>query len=189
MNKRTPRHKSHMSYSFATVPSTNARRSAFRRDSTYKCAFDAGYLIPFFVDEILPGDTMQVNATVLARLMTPIYPVMDNIYIDTHFFFVPNRIIWDNWEKFNGAQDNPGDSIDFLIPTLDTTENVLADSIGDYFGLPIGNSPSAGINSLPFRAYNLIWNEWFRDQNLQNSITVPKDDGPDATTLFALQLS
>ena len=95
---------------------------------------------------------------------------MDNIYLDSFFFFVPNRLVWDNWERFNGEQVNPGDSTDFLIPTLSTGLAVNTGSIFDYFGLPLGAYTTAQqVSSLPFRAYNLIWNEWFRDQNLQTA--------------------
>jgi hypothetical protein len=109
---------------------------------------------------------------------------MDNMYVETFFFFVPNRLIWDNWEKFNGAQDNPGDSTDYLIPQI-TDTTVAEGSLGDYFGLP---TKVAGLdyNNLHGRAYNLIWNEWFRDENLQDSVVVDKDDGPDTPGDYVL---
>lgn len=175
-----------MPYTFGSVPTVDTRRSKFRRDQTYKTTFDAGLLIPFFVDEILPGDTMQLNATILARLATPLVPCMDNIFIDTHFFFVPNRLLWDNWERFNGAQDNPGDSTDFLVPELDHTGTAVSEqSVSDYMGVPLGYTGT--LNALHHRAYNLIYNEWFRDQNLQDSITVPTDDGPDLPATYTLK--
>ncbi|AXL14445.1 major capsid protein [Microviridae sp.] len=182
MKRKTPRLKSQ--HSFANAPSVQTRRSTFNTSRGHKTTFDAGLLIPFFVDEVLPGDTFKVNATLLCRLATPIYPLMDNMYIDTHFFFVPNRLVWDNWEKFNGAQDNPGDSTDFLTPQVQGTFTAL--SLGDYFGIPTG---IAGLfpNAFHFRAYNLIWNEWFRDQNMQDSIIVPTGDGPDSVPNFPLQ--
>lgn len=175
-----------MPYTFGSVPTVDTLRSKFRRDQTYKTTFDAGLLIPFFVDEILPGDTMQLNATILARLATPLVPCMDNIFIDTHFFFVPNRLLWDNWERFNGAQDNPGDSTDFLVPELDHSGTAVAEqSISDYMGVPLGYTGT--LNALHHRAYNLIYNEWFRDQNLQDSITVSTDDGPDLPATYTLK--
>ena len=175
-----------MKYAFSNAPTITTPRSRFRLDETLKTTFDAGLLIPMYVQEVLPGDTFKVNATLLARLATPIYPVMDNIYLDTFFFFVPNRLLWDNWEKFNGAQDNPGDSTDFLTP------QVVADGAGfdalslfDYMSIPTGIA-DLSVNAFHPRAYKLIWNEWFRDQNLQDSIDVPTDDGPDLESEYSL---
>ena len=110
---------------------------------------------------------------------------LEHMYVETFFFYVPNRIIWDNWEKFNGAQDDPGDSTDFLVPQV-TGATVAMNDLYDYMGLP---TAVAGIdfNNLHGRAYNLIWNEWFRDENLQDSIVVDKDDGPDTYTDYTLQ--
>ena len=179
-----------MSHLFSQIPRAQIQRSSFNRSHTYKTAFDSNYLIPFYVDEVLPGDTFNLKASLFGRLATPAVPVMDNLYLDTFYFFVPTRLVWNNWQKFNGEQEDPGDSTSFLIPTVacDGTSG----SIYDYFGIPYleGNGASAGttieVNSLPFRAYNLIWNEWFRDENLQNSVTVPKGDGPDQSTDFTL---
>ena len=161
---------------FSRVPSVSIPRSAFKRDRTYKTCFDAGKLIPFFLDEVLPGDTFNVNVAAFARLATPVVPFMDNVYMDFQFFFVPCRLVWDNWEKFNGYQENPGDSTDFLIPQLDD-HLVGVGSLHDYFGLP--SNKEVTVNALPFRCYNLIWNEFYRDENLQDSVPVLKDDGPD----------
>lgn len=174
-------------HSFAQVPRANIPRSSFDRSHGYKTTFDSGQLIPFFVDEALPGDTFSLRMTGFARLSTPLKPIMDNMYINTFFFFVPNRLLWDNWERFNGEQDNPGDSTDYLIPQcVAPAGGWTAQSMGDYFGLPLGYQVS--VSALPFRAYNLIWNDWFRDQNLQASIPVVKDDGPDdATTAYLLR--
>ena len=159
---------------FAKVPQIGGiQRSVFNRSHAHKTTFDAGELIPFYVDEILPGDSISLNAQLFGRLSSPMsHPIFDNLSLDTHYFFVPARIIWDNWEKFNGAQDNPGDPIDFVIPTVDYgDESVQVGSIGDYFGLPIiGASDTLEVNALPFRAYNKIWNEWFRSQDLQDSV-------------------
>ncbi len=170
--------KSVMSHNFSRVPRAEIQRSSFNRSHGHKTTFDAGYLVPFFVDEVLPGDTFNCRATLFARLATPIVPFMDNLFMDTFFFFVPCRLLWENWERFNGAQDNPGDSTDYLIPTLADNTTFDVGTLGDYFGIPTGVSLS-NINSMPFRAYNLIWNEWFRDENLQDSVDVPKDDGTD----------
>lgn len=173
-----------MNHDFSRVPQADIQRSTFRRSHGLKTTFDAGYLVPIYVDEVLPGDSFSMNAHGFGRLATPIYPVMDNMYIETFFFFVPNRLIWNNWEKFMGQQENPDDSIDYLIPQV-TNATVAAESLQDYFGLPTG---VAGIsyNNLHGRAYNLIWNEWFRDQNLQDSVVVDKDDGTDNQSDYVL---
>ncbi|AZL82883.1 major capsid protein [Apis mellifera associated microvirus 26] len=166
-------------HSFAKVPSANIPRSKFDRSFAVKDTFNFDDLVPFFVDEILPGDTINLSVDAFIRLAPQVRPLMDNMYIDYFFFFVPNRLVWDNWEKFNGAQDNPGDSTDFLIPqTVAPPGSFQFGSIYDHMGIPAGQ-PYGPVNALPFRAYNLIWNEWFRDQNLQNSLPVRKNDGPD----------
>lgn len=163
---------------FSQIPSTQIPRSVFDRSHGYKTTFNSGYLVPFYVDEVLPGDSFKLTATLFARLATPIVPFMDNLYLETFFFFVPNRLVWDNWQKFNGEQKNPNDSTDFLIPTVSGT-NVQNQTLWDYFGLPTNVNGALKVNALPFRAYNLIFNEWFRDENLQESLNVPTGDGPD----------
>ena len=163
---------------FSQIPSTQIPRSVFDRSHGYKTTFNSGYLVPFYVDEVLPGDSFKLTATLFARLATPIVPFMDNLYLETFFFFVPNRLVWDNWQKFNGEQKNPTDSTDFLIPTVSGT-NVQNQTLWDYFGLPTNVNKALKVNALPFRAYNLIFNEWFRDENLQESLKVPTGDGPD----------
>ena len=173
-----------MKHQFAVVPHAEIPRSTFDRSHGHKTTFDGGLLIPYFVDEVLPGDTFKVRSTLFARLATPIFPVMDNMMMDTQFFAVPIRLIWENWERFNGAQDDPGDSTDFLIPQM--TANVGAvGSLSDYMGIPPG--VSLGHSSLWHRAHNLIWNDWYRDENLQDSLPVPKGDGPDTVTDFVVQ--
>ena len=171
--------KSVMSHNFSQVPRANIPRSSFDRSCGHKTTFNAGDLIPIFCDEALPGDTFNAKLHLFGRLATPIHPFMDNLFIDTHFFAVPNRLLWDNWEKFNGAQDNPGDSTDYLVPTITApTGGYVNGDISDHMGIPTlveGLEHSA----LWHRAYNLIWNEWFRDQNLQDSVPVNKGDGPD----------
>ena len=163
---------------FSQIPSTQIPRSVFDRSHGYKTTFNSGYLVPFYVDEVLPGDSFKLKATLFARLATPIVPFMDNLYLETFFFFVPNRLVWDNWQKFNGEQKNPTDPADFLIPTVSGT-NVQNQTLWDYFGLPTNVNNALKVNALPFRAYNLIFNEWFRDENLQDSLKVPTGDGPD----------
>ena len=149
-----------MNHLFSQVPKAEIPRSTFDRSHGHKTTFDAGWLIPFFVDEALPGDTFNCRATLFARLSTPIFPIMDNMYLDTQFFAVPMRLVWDNWQKFNGEQKSPGDSTDFVIPQLvSPTGGYDESSLEDYFGLPVG---VAGIShsALWHRAYNLIYNEW-----------------------------
>lgn len=177
--------KSVMQHSFSQVPSANIPRSMFNRSCGYKTTFDAGYLIPVIVDEALPGDTLNLSMASFARLATPVAPIMDNLYMDSFFFAVPMRLVWDNWEKFNGAQDNPADSTDYTVPTMTTAAGYAEQSLSDYMGIP---TKIAGLehSSLWHRAYNLIWNEWFRDQNLQDSVVVDKDDGPDTETDYVL---
>lgn len=176
----------------AMIPREAIPRSKFDRSHGYKTTFNSGNLIPFYWDEVLPGDTHKVSATTLARLATPIVPIMDNFWAETFFFFVPYRLLWDNWEKFCGAQDNPGDSTAFTTPKVNVTATTgyTELSMFDYFGLPtkITNSVNAWKpNAFNFRAYNLIWNEWFRDQNNYSSRTVATDNGPDSDTLYTLQ--
>ena len=148
---------------------------------------DAGYLIPVFVDEALPGDTFSARMEGFARLATPFHPVMDNMYLSTFWFAVPKRLVWDNWQKFNGEQTNPGDSTDYLIPQIvSPAGGYPVGSIYDYMGIPTDVGGLAH-SALPLRAANLIWNEWFRDQNLQQSLPVAMDDGPDDSTAYKLQ--
>ena len=170
--------KSKTQHLFSQIPSTNIQRSVFDRSHTHKTTFDAGYLVPFYLDEVLPGDSFKISATTFARLNTPIVPFMDNLYLDTFFFYVPTRLLWKHWKNFNGEQKNPGDSTDFLVPTFKKGTIIPPDSIGDHFGLPVG-VPLDNINCLPFRAYALIYNEWFRDENLIASAAFNDGDGPD----------
>jgi hypothetical protein len=167
---------------FSRVPKVDIQRSVFNRDHGLKTTFDAGYLVPIFYDEALPGDTFTMDANGFGRLATPINPFMDNLYIETFFFAVPYRLIWNNWEKFCGEQDNPGDSTDYLVPQ--TTGTITNSTLYDYFGVP--TDVSLSFNNLCGRAYNLIYNEWFRDQNLQDSVIVDKGDGPDTLTNYTL---
>ena len=177
-----------MNHQFSQVPKADIPRSAFNRSHGYKTTFDSGYLVPVFIDEALPGDTFNCKMTAFARLATPIAPIMDNLYLDTFFFAVPYRLVWNNWQKFNGEQTDPGDSTDYLIPQMLAPAGTghAVGSLSDYMGLPTGVA-TLSHSSLWHRAYNLIWNEWFRDQNLQDSLVVDKDDGPDASTDYVLK--
>jgi len=171
-------------HQFAMVPRADVPRSSFRRQTTHKTTFDAGYLIPVLVDEVLPGDSFRVNMTAFTRLSTPLFPIMDNLHLDSFFFFVPNRLVWDNWQKFMGEQIDPGDSIDYTIPQMVCPAGGYPiGSLHDYMGLPtvgqVGGAATVSHSALFTRAYNLIWNEWFRDENLQDSVVVDRDDGPD----------
>lgn len=170
------------SYSFSQVPIADIPRSSFNRSHGHKTTFDSGYIVPVYVDEALPGDTFQVNASLFARLATPVVPIMDNLHMDVFFFAVPNRLLWTNWQKFCGEQLNPGDSTDFLVPqVVAPAGGFTTGSIYDYLGIPTGIA-GISVSALYTRAYNLIWNEWFRDENLQNRRTFATDDGPDAYT-------
>ena len=171
-----------LSHDFSRVPHVDIQRSTFDRSHGLKTTFDAGYLIPIFYDEALPGDTFQLETHAFCRLATPIHPIMDNMYIETFYFAVPFRLVWDNWQKFCGEQDNPGDSTDYLIPT--TTTTVVNSTLYDYFGIP--NGISLTFNNLAGRAYNLVYNEWYRDENLQDSVVVDKGDGPDTASDYVL---
>jgi hypothetical protein len=185
------RNKSVDVHQFTMIPKADIPRSSFDCQSTHKTTFDAGYLVPVYVDEMLPGDTFRLNMTAFARLATPIYPVMDNMHLDSFFFFVPNRLIWNNWQKFMGQQANPGDSISYVVPQqVSPAGGYAIGSLQDYMGLPtVGQVSNTGtVSHCAFwpRAYNLIWNEWFRDENLQNSVTVDTGDGPDTVTNYTL---
>lgn len=180
-----PATKKNTQHLFSQIPAADIPRSVFDRSHNYKTTFNSGYLVPFYVDEVLPGDSFKLDATLFARLATPVVPFMDNMYLETFFFFVPNRLVWDNWQKFNGEQKNPSDSTDYLVPTVSGT-NVANQSLWDYFGLPTLVKNQLKVNALPFRAYNLIYNEWFRDENLQDSLKVPTGDGPDNLSDYQL---
>lgn len=181
------RNPSVMKHTFSEVPQAEIPRSSFDRSHGHKTTFNAGQLIPVYLDEALPGDTFKVRMTGFARLATPIFPIMDNMFMDSFFFAVPYRLVWDNWQKFNGEQENPGDSTDYLVPQITAPAGgYQIGSLSDYMGIPTG---VAGLkhSALWHRAYNLIWNQWFRDQNMQDSLPVPKGDGPDDPAIYSLQ--
>jgi len=178
-------------HQFTMIPKADIPRSSFDCQSTHKTTFDAGYLVPVYVDEMLPGDTFRLNMTAFARLATPLYPIMDNMHLDSFFFFVPNRLIWNNWQKFMGQQANPDSSISYVVPQqVSPTGGYAIGSLQDYMGLPtvgqVGNSNTVSHCAFWPRAYNLIYNEWFRDENLQNSVTVDLGDGPDTVANYTL---
>lgn len=177
-------------HDFAMIPSVQRPRSAFNRSCGLKTAFDGGYLIPIFVDEALPGDTINLRATVFSRLSTLNFPVIDNIYLDTFFFAIPNRLVWDNWQKFCGEQLDPGDSIDYTVPTMTShaTLGHLQGSLSDFLGIPI-NVPGLTHSCLWHRAYNLVYREWFRDENLVDSPVVDTDDDPSTDADYVLRRS
>ncbi len=185
------RNKSVSTHSFAMVPKADIPRSSFDTQYAHKTTFDGGYLVPIYCDEVLPGDTHRVKMTAFARLATPLFPVMDNLHLDTFFFFVPNRLVWENWVKFMGEQENPADSISYVVPTITSPAGGYGvGSIYDHLGLPtagqITGSNTVTHNVLPLRCYNLIWNQWFRDENLQNSVSVNLGDSGDNVTDFAM---
>lgn len=165
---------------FSDAPAMYMKRTKFDRSHVYKTTFNSGKLIPVFVDEVLPGDTTHMSVNYFARLATPIKPIMDNIYLDWFFFFVPNRLVWDHWQNFCFEQEDPDDSTDYVIPTVASTgnsNNAYVGSLWDYFGLPVNTSGNlSGISALPFRGVYLIYNEWFRDENLQKSVKIQKGD-------------
>jgi hypothetical protein len=180
--------RSVMQHNFSRIPSTQIPRSMFNRTHGHKTSFDMDYLIPIYVDEALPADTFSMDMSAFVRLNSPLVsPLMDNIRIDVHFFDVPLRLIWENFKKFMGEQVDPGDSIDYTIPIMDTTSSQEFDegSMGDYFGIPTGVQ-NLEVSALFFRAYNLVYQEWFRDQNLQDSPVINRDNGPDTISDYPL---
>ncbi len=168
-------------HQFSNVPRADIPRSSFDLSHGLKTTFDVDFLVPILVMDIIPGDTFNVKASFYMRLATPLHPIMDNMYAETFFFFVPYRTLWDNFEKFHGAQDDPGASISFTIPVVDTGLTLNTGDLADYMGIPINinTTNTTDISCLPFRAYRKIYNEWFRDENLTNSETVQTDNGPD----------
>jgi hypothetical protein len=187
------RNKSVNVHQFAMIPRADIPRSKFDSQKSYKTTFDSGYLVPVYVDEVLPGDTINLQMTAFARLATPLFPIMDNMHLDSFFFFVPNRLVWENWQKFMGERyPDPDSSIDYTVPEMTSPAGGYAvNSLQDYMGLPTAGQIT-GSNTVTHcafwtRAYNLIWNEWFRDQNLQDSAVVDVDDGPDSPADYVLR--
>lgn len=168
---------------FSQLPAAEIQRSTFDRSSSYKTSFNVGDLIPFYVDEVLPGDTFDITTAKVVRSQTMLTPVMDNIYLDTYYFFVPNRLVWKHWKEFCGenTQGAWAPTVEYTIPSIAPPEGGFATgTIADYMGLPVGVTwePSDDLapSALPFRAYALICNEFFRDQNLTDPLLIPLDD-------------
>lgn len=168
--------KSVMKHDFSRIPRTEIPHSTFDRSHGLKTAFDSGYLVPIECQEILPGDTVSMKGSLLARLPACVTPIMDNVFLDTQWFFVPSRLVWTNFVKMMGERVNPADSIDYLVPQITAPSSGFAvGSLADYFGIPTGVG-GLKVNALPFRAYAKIWDDWYRDENLQDSIIQSTDD-------------
>ena len=153
-------------------------RSRFNRDSSVKMSFNVGELIPFYVDEVLPGDTMEVSTSKVVRMQTLLTPVMDNMYLDTYYFFVPNRLVWDHWKEFQGENTESAwiPQTEYTVPQITApTGGWNVGTIADYMGIPTGVE-NLSVNALPFRAYALICDYWFRSQNLQDPFAIPKNE-------------
>lgn len=178
------RHSSNQSR-FAQGPQAKIPRSKFNRDSNLHTTIDAGDLVPIFLDEMVPGDTFIMRDHVFGRLATPLKPLMDNLYLDTFYFFVPTRLVQDNWERVMGAKATPTDTTEYLCPSI-VINNAPTGSIYDYLGLPTKVAANITVNANPLRCYNLIYNEWFRDGNLQQPVLEFKDDGPDLQSEYTL---
>lgn len=177
MSRNRIRVKAH---NFSNAPQVYQKRSRFDRSFVRKMTFDEGKLVPFFVDEVLPGDTISLTVRDFCRLATPVAPFMDNLYLDKFFFFVPNRLVWEHWQNFCFEQEDPDDSTDYVVPTCQLAGGTAGENgigtVWDYFALPTGLTNALNVNALPFRMYYLIWNEWFRDENLQKSVKIDKSD-------------
>lgn len=184
--------KSVESSRFSMVPRNDIPRSAFEVNHGHKTTFDGGWLIPIYVKEILPGDSLRMRCTAFGRLSTPIVPLMDNIWMEFFYFFVPNRLVWDNWARFMGEKASTIDVTAFLVPQVEFIQAELSPgNIGDYMGIVLNGAPAPGpinVSALPFRAYALIYKEWFKDQDLQDDVIINTDDGPDTGSDYALVL-
>ena len=180
---------------FSMVPRSDIPRSTFATQHTYKTAFGCGYLIPIHIDEVLPGDVHQGDVTIFARVGNLSFPVMDNMELETFFFFIPNRLLWSNWVKMMGERLSPADSISFVTPQIVSPAGGFpVNSIYDYFGLPtvgqVAGGATVSVNALPLRAYELVFDQWFRDENLDNAISspMPGGNGPDLESAYTLQI-
>lgn len=163
---------------FSQLPHADISRSTFDRSHSLKTSFNVGDVVPFYVDEVLPGDTFDVKTSKVIRMPSLITPLMDNIYLDTYFFFVPNRLVWDHWRQFNGENTESAwlPQTEYEVPQITAPEGGWnIGTLADYFGIPTGVS-GLSVNALPFRAYSLIVNEWFRDENLTDPLVIPTDD-------------
>lgn len=161
--------KPNMQHVFSQIPRMEIPRSSFNRSHSVKTTFDAGKLIPFYIDEVYPGDTFNARANLFVRMATPVVPAMDNAYLDTFYFFVPFRLLWQHWREFNGENLLAGyQSTEYMVPMVSGT-NVSVGTLWDYFGFPTGVAKKLEVNAWPFRAYAKVYNDWFRDENLQDS--------------------
>lgn len=163
---------------FSRLPKVDINRSTFDRSSSIKFTFNVGDIIPFFVDEVLPGDSFHIRTSKVVRMQTLLTPIMDNIYLDTYFFFVPNRLVWEHWREFNGENTQSAwlPTTEYEIPQITAPSGGWnIGTLADYFGIPTGVA-GLSVNALPFRAYSLIMNEWFRDENLTDPLVTPTDD-------------
>ena len=187
---RMHKNKSVSAHNFAMIPKAEIPRSSFLTQSAHKTTFDSGWLVPIYVDEVLPGDTHKLRMTAFTRLATPLFPTMDNLTMETFFFFVPNRLVWSHWEEFMGYDPTPGvPGPTYTIPQVLTPAGGWAvGSPASYMGCPIVGQLATGATvshtALYLRAYQLIWNEWFRDENLQTPLNVNMGDGPDTTSNY-----
>lgn len=172
MNRNTESH-------FSLSPHVDISRSRFDRSASLKTSFNAGDVVPFFLEEVLPGDTFSVDTSKVVRMQTLLTPMMDNVYLDTYYFFVPNRLVWDHWKEFCGENTESAwiPQTEYTMPQITSPADTgwLVGTLADYFGIPTGVA-GLSVSALPFRAYALIMNEWFRDQNLQDPLVVPTDD-------------
>lgn len=169
--------KSVMRHEFSRIPKSDIRVSTFDRSHGIKTAFDSGYLVPIFFDEVLPSDTYEVKASMLAKMLSPMVSApLDNIFLETQWFYIPSRLLWNNFTRMMGERRNPKDSIDYVVPTINSGENGFeVGSLADYFGIPI-NVPNLEVSALPFRAYAKIWDEWYRAEQLQDCIINEYED-------------
>lgn len=188
MQARNPRANRKGVNRFSRIPQANIQRSVFQRNHSYKTTFQAYNIVPILIDEVYPGDSFNVKLTSVARLITPIAPVMDSLYLDFFFFFIPNRIVWDNWKYFMGEEEQPGVPHNHTVPLVTPPAGGFQPgSLADFFGIPLGVE-NIEVNALPFRAYNLCYQEWFKDQNLDLYRPLSKDDGPDDADDYGMLL-
>ena len=175
MNRNSEQH-------YSQVPRAEIRRARFKRDYSLLTTINEGDLVPIYLDEVLPADTFKVNVNALVRMSTPLYPVMDNAYMDYYFFFVPARLLWEHFENLMGQNDKTfwAEATEYTTPqTTAPSGGWNVGTLADYFGIPTGVA-NLSVNSMPFRAYCKVWNEWFRDENLQQPVTMSKTDATTA---------
>uniref|UniRef100_A0AAU8AX54 Major capsid protein n=1 Tax=Dulem virus 117 TaxID=3145594 RepID=A0AAU8AX54_9VIRU len=170
---------------FAQLPTANISRSKFSRDSSLKTSFNVGQVIPIYFDEVLPGDTFQMKTNYVCRMQPLVSSPMDDLWLDVYYFFVPNRLVWDHWEEFMGANKTSAwyPTVEYSIPqlTIPSNSSPFYGSLYDYFGLPMRKG-AVSVSALPFRAYALIMDEWFRDENLQDPLVISKGDASQTFT-------